>query len=168
MTGKKKKRIKKVLRKTGPKKTGADKNLTAKQEHAVQLYLLSGSKSKAYKNAFDTQGNANCLAVLAWNEFDKPHLKRRIAELQERAVYEHLVTKDILAREFDEARELAMSTDSPGAAVSASTAKGKLYGLITDKVQQEISGAGGKSLNLEKIVIEILHVDKKKGKRDKD
>ncbi len=142
------------------KKTGEHRQLTVKQEHSVHLYLLHGSKSKAYKTAFETKTEGSDLAAHAWTEFNKPHIKRRIAELNERAVYEHLVTKDILAREFDEARDLAMDNGMPAAAVSASTAKGKLYGHITDKIQQEISGVGGKSLFPEKIIIEIVNVDK--------
>lgn len=151
----------KLLSKTrAKKKTGEHRQLTVKQEQSVHLYLLHGSKSKAYKTAFETKSEGSDLAAHAWTEFNKPHIKRRIEVLKERAVYEHLVTKDILAREFDEARELAMDNGMPAAAVSASLAKGKLYGQITDKVHQEISGTGGKSLFPEKIIIEIVNVDK--------
>ena len=146
-------------RKKTKRKVGVDRKLSAKQENAVQLFLLCGNKAKAYKGAFNTKA-VKYLPVYAWKEFEKPHMKKRVAELQERAVYEHLVTKDILAREFDEARDLAILAISPAAAVSASIAKAKLYGLITDKVQQNITGLDKKPLFPENITIEVVSVNK--------
>lgn len=154
-----KKKTKTRSKKTA-RKRGADIELSAKQEHAVQVYLLYGNKAKAYRTAFGTKAKGDYLAIYAWKEFNKPHMKRRVAELQERAVYEHLVTKDILAREFDEARELALKTDAPAAAVSASCAKGKLYGHFTDKVEKTIFGPGGQSLFPTEIKIEVVRIDK--------
>lgn len=150
-------------RKTKTKrKLGADRELSAKQERAVQLYLLYGSKAKAYRDAFDTKAKIEYLPIYAWKEFDKPHMKRRVKELQERAIYEHLVTKDILAREFDEVRDIAISIEDRNleAAIKASIAKAKLYGLITDKVQQNISGADDRPLFPENITIEVVPFNK--------
>ncbi len=148
------------------RKVGADRELSAKQENAVQLYLLYGNKAKAYRKAFDTTTRTEYVPIYAWKEFDKPHMKRRVKELQERAVYEHLVTKDILARECDAARDLAMATDNPAAAVTATMSKAKLYGLITDKMQQNIGGLDNKPLFPENIKIEVVSVNKDDESKD--
>lgn len=138
-----------------------DQPLTQKQESAVQHYALYGNKSAAYQFAFNTKKTGSHLSDLAWTTFKKPHMKKRLEILRQQASDDYLVTKDILARELDEARQLAIETETPAAAVAASTAKAKLYGLMIDKVQQQVAISDGQSLLPQKIIIEVVHVDKK-------
>jgi len=148
-------------RPTTVKRTGADKPLTAKQEQMVHEYLLRGNKAKAYQKAFDTQAQGQNLYVVAWKEFEKPHIKRHVQDLQDKAVFTHLVTKETLAREFDEARDMGLTLGHTAAVVSASTAKAKLYGQLVDKVQQEVSGPNGQPIITAPIRIEVIHVKHK-------
>lgn len=137
-----------------------NRELTPKQEDMVQQFVLCGLKFKSYNIAFNTKSTGRNLYVKAWKEFSKPHIRRRVAELQSLSVDEHLVTKQTLAAELDEARDLAISVGAPAAAVSAVTTKAKLYGQLTDKVQQTFLGPAGEPLIPTAIKITVVHVGK--------
>ncbi len=134
--------------------------LTPMQEDMVQQFVLCGLKFKSYNIAFNTTSTGRNLYVKAWKEFSKPHIRRRVAELQSLSVDEHLVTKQSLAAELDEARDLALDVGAPAAAVSAVTTKAKLYGQLTDNVRQEVTGAAGSPLIPTEIKITVIHVGK--------
>ncbi len=142
------------------KRTGPDRALTLKQEDMVQQYMLCGLKFKSYRIAYNTNSSGRNLYLKAWREFGKPHIQKRVAELQALAVNEHLVTKKSLADELDEARDLALEVGAPAAAVSAVTTKAKLYGQLTDNVRQEVTGAAGSPLIPTEIKITVVHVGK--------
>lgn len=137
-----------------------NKPLTEKQKMMVHEYLLWGNKARAYQMAFETEAQGTSLYVVAWKEFQKPNVKKYTQELQDKAVYDHLVTKETLARELDQARGLALSLGHSAAAVSASTAKAKLYGQMTDKVEQKVTGPDGGPLVTAPIRIEVVQVEK--------
>ena len=54
-------------------------------------------------------------------------------ELQEGRAEKFEVTVESMARQFDEDRTFAYTCKNPGAAVAATLAKAKLFGLMTDR-----------------------------------
>jgi len=60
-------------------------------------------------------------------------MRQRIAELQEQAAKRHERTIDTIGRQLDEAHEMALRLGQPGAAVAASMALARLYGLIANR-----------------------------------
>jgi len=76
---------------------------------------------------------ANSIGVEANKTLANPKISLRLSTLRERAVQKTLVTVESVAKELEEARNLAMEIAQPGAAVSAAMGKAKLYGLIIDK-----------------------------------
>jgi len=64
-------------------------------------------------------------------------IQNRVAELQERAAVRIEFDLAEAARQLDEDRQLAHQNGQAGAAVSATVAKAKLFGLIVDKRQAE-------------------------------
>jgi len=109
-------------------------NLTPKQEAFCLAYLETGNASEAYRRAYSV-GTASIATVnrSAKEVLDNPKIAARLSTLRERAVQKTLVTVESVAKELEEARNLAMEIAQPGAAVSAAMGKAKLYGLIIDK-----------------------------------
>ena len=112
-----------------------------KHERFCQLWLETGNKSEAYRKSHPSS--------LKWKD-DTVHNKAsalsrqaqvlaRFEQLQEDALKGHGVTIESLIKELDEARTLAMETDTPqtSAAISATMNKAKLVGL--DKHVVEIN-----------------------------
>ena len=64
-------------------------------------------------------------------------IKARLAELQGSAAERAMVTIESIADQLDEDRRLAHQKGQAGAAVAASMAKAKLYGLDVERVQVE-------------------------------
>lgn len=67
-------------------------------------------------------------------------VKARLRELTKGFAMKTRVTVESITREFDEARELALKVDQPGAAIAATANKAKLHGLLIDRKE---SGAPG-------------------------
>ena len=61
------------------------------------------------------------------------HIVARIAELQGKAAQRAEVTIDTIAAQLDEDRALAYECKNPSAAVAATVAKAKLFGLMVDR-----------------------------------
>lgn len=90
------------------------------------------AKGKSATEAYETAGyrsNEGNAGRLNRNE----QVRARVAELQGKASVRAEVTLESLMQEAEEARQLAMATKQPAAAVSALTAKGKLAGLWVEK-----------------------------------
>lgn len=67
----------------------------------------------------------------------RPEVAARVAELLAKQQQRIGVTVDALVLELDEMFKLAKRTKQPAAGVGAILAKGKLLGLITDRVESE-------------------------------
>lgn len=158
-----KKATAKAKSKQRTKQDPAKRRCTPKEEHAIQEYLVHGNKAEAYRAAYDCKPDITkgTLYVAAYEVFKRPAVQRRIDELQERAVFDHLVTKDTIARELDEAIALAKTVGSPSALVAATNAKAKLYGHMTEKGELTVKGAGSdKPLFPDGIEIRVVHMTK--------
>lgn len=116
--------------------------LTVKQDNFALKYVESGNASLAYRHAYDAK---DMLPGSVWREasllLKHPKVAQRIAELRAEAKEMLMVSLASVTEELELARSLAMETEQPSAAVSASMGKAKLHGLITDK--SEVAGKDG-------------------------
>ena len=114
----------------------------SKHEQFCQVWLETGNKSEAFRKSHphslkwkdDTVHNkASALSRQA-------QVAARYEQLQEDTVKAHGVTIESLIKELNEAREVALTADTPqsSAAITATMSKAKLVGL--DKHQVEITG----------------------------
>ena len=109
-------------------------DLTPMQEAFVQAYIETGNASEAYRRSYNAENyNDNALAVQACRMLKHPKVALRIAALRQKHLERHELTVDDLVKELEEARDLALKTEAPSAAVAATMGKGKLLGLIVEK-----------------------------------
>lgn len=106
--------------------------LTAKQEAFCLAYIETNNASEAYRRAYDSSKmkpesvNESASRLLA-----DVKITARLAELREPIMQRHNVTVDSLVLELEEARQAALSAETPqsSAAVAATMGKAKLCGL---------------------------------------
>ncbi|EKK3977712.1 terminase small subunit [Cronobacter sakazakii] len=118
--------------------------LTIKQEAFCQAYIETGNASEAYRTAYAADKmKPEAVHVQASNLKDNPKIALRLKELQGEIRQRHNVTVDSLLAELEEARQKALSAETPqsSAAVAATMGKAKLTGL--DKQVVELTGQGG-------------------------
>lgn len=110
--------------------------LTPKQEAFCIAYIESGNSSEAYRRAYNAERmKPNTVNRMAHDVLVNHKVAARIKELQSFHIERHNVTIDDLIKELDEARGVALHSDSPqpSAAISATLGKSKLLGLNKPK-----------------------------------
>jgi phage terminase small subunit len=118
-----------------------DKQLTQKQENFALEYIECGNASEAYRRAYNAENmKPESIHSKAYEVLQVGEVSVRILELQEAHREAHRVTVDSLCTELDEARELAIESTQPSAAISATATKMKLYGLGVEKRQTHVTG----------------------------
>lgn len=117
-----------------------------RHERFAQELAKGKSASEAYANAGYKANDGNA-ATLKGNQ----RVEQRIAELLNKAASKTEVTIETLAAQLDEDRALAHKIEQPGAAVSASTAKAKLFGYMKEK--HEVTGANGGPVQTEDVSV---------------
>lgn len=118
--------------------------LTIKQEAFCQAYIETGNASEAYRTAYAADKmKAEAIHVKASELLSNGKISVRVKELQGEIKQRHNVTVDSLITELEEARQKALSAETPqsSAAVAATMGKAKLTGL--DKQIVELTGQGG-------------------------
>ncbi|EBW4243763.1 terminase small subunit [Salmonella enterica subsp. enterica serovar Brunei] len=118
--------------------------LTIKQEAFCQAYIETGNASEAYRTAYAADKmKAEAIHVKASELLSNGKVSVRLKELQGEIKQRHNVTVDSLLAELEEARQKALSAETPqsSAAVAATMGKAKLTGL--DKQIVEMRGAIG-------------------------
>lgn len=106
--------------------------LTIKQEAFCQAYIETGNASEAYRTAYAADKmKPEAIHVQASKLQDNPKIALRLNELQGEIKQRHNVTVDSLLAELEEARQKALSAETPqsSAAVAATMGKAKLVGL---------------------------------------
>ena len=106
--------------------------LTAKQEAFCLAYIETNNASEAYRRAYDSSkmkpesANESASRLLA-----DVKITARVAELRKPIMQRHNVTVDSLVLELEEARQAALSAETPqsSAAVAATLGKAKICGL---------------------------------------
>ena len=128
------------------------RKLTPKQENFCLAYLETGNASEAYRRAYDASGMSDTSINRKAKELvDNGKIAARLDELREPILKRHAITVDDLLAELEEARRLALETEAPAPAVSATMGKAKLLGL--DKQVIEHHGANGAALFPQAIII---------------
>lgn len=128
-----------------------EKPLTPKQEAFALAYVETGSGAEAYRRAYDVRAATqhSSIYVAASKLLSDPKIALRVAQLQEQAAELVLYSKKQALDELEAARNLAMMKEEASAAVSAITGKAKLFGFMSDRVKQEVTGEGGGPVKLE-------------------
>ncbi len=116
--------------------------ITAKQEKAAQVFIETGCKSTAYREAYNVEKmKANSINTKAHELFETEIVSARVEELQAEHRAAHGVTIERLTEDLERAERLAHQQGQAGAAVSAVTAIAKLHGLMIDRSKVETSSA---------------------------
>ncbi len=124
--------------------------LTIKQEAFCQAYIETGNASEAYRSSYAAEKmKPDAVHVQASKLLDNPKIALRVAELRGEIKERHSVTVDSLLAELEEARQAALTAETPqsSAAVAATLGKAKLTGL--DKQIIEHTGPGGGAIQIE-------------------
>ena len=126
--------------------------LTPKQENFCIVYLETGNASEAYRQSYNAENmkpdsiNVNASKLLA-----DAKIAQRLEELRAPIIKKAQLTVEDLLRELEEARQLAIQTESPAPAVSATMGKAKLLGLDKQVIDHQSSDGSmspkGKSLD---------------------
>jgi phage terminase small subunit len=104
--------------------------LTPKQENFCLVYMETGNATEAYRRSYDAGGMAPAtINVKASELLSSDKISVRIAELRAPIIAKARLTVEDLLRELEEARQIAINTESPAPAVSATMGKAKLLGL---------------------------------------
>ena len=113
--------------------------LTPKQESFCLAYLETGNASEAYRRSYNAGGmKPDTINVKASELLSNGKVAVRLAELRAPAIAKAQLTVEDLLAELEEARKLAIDTEAPAPAVSATMGKAKLLGF--DKQLVEHSG----------------------------
>jgi phage terminase small subunit len=103
---------------------------TQKKEDFCLAFLESGNASEAYRSAYDAENmKPETIAKRASELMSDGYVTGRLAELRAPIIAKAQLTVEDLLRELEEARQLAISTEAPAPAVSATMGKAKLLGL---------------------------------------
>lgn len=135
--------------------------LTIKQEAFCQAYIETGNASEAYRTAYAADKmKPESVNRKAKELLDNGKIAARVAELQGDIKQRHNVTVDSLLAELEEARQKALSAETPqsSAAVAATMGKAKLVGL--DKQIVDHTSSDG-TMTTKPTVIQLLPVEPK-------
>lgn len=112
--------------------------LTIKQEDFCLAYIEVKNASEAFRRAYKPKTtNTTSINRLAKKLLDNVKVMARVTELRASALKRHQITVDDLLDELDENRKAALGAETvqSAAATTATMAKAKLLGLLTDKVE---------------------------------
>ena len=111
-----------------------------KWEKAAQVYVETGNKTQAYKQAgYSTNMSDKAISANVNRLFSRDLVLTRVSELQKHHQQRHDVTVDSITQELEEAMALATVLGKPSALVAAIMGKAKLHGLIVDKLKSSVT-----------------------------
>lgn len=118
--------------------------LTTKQELFVSAYCSNGFN--ATKAAIEAGYSEDSAKVIGCENLTKPDIAEAVDRYKLSIKKRHGITIESLLRELEEAREVALSAETPqsSAAIAATMGKAKLTGL--DKHIVEVSGPEGSAI----------------------
>lgn len=133
------------------------RKLTPKQEAFCLAYIETGNASEAYRLAYNAERmKAETINRRAKEMLDNGKITARVSELQDTHIERHKLTVDDLLKELEDARQAALTAETPqsSAAVAATMGKAKLLGL--DKQILEHTGPDGGPITVAPTVIELV------------
>ncbi len=114
--------------------------LTPKQERFAKKFVELDNAFEAYGLIYSTKNMSdNAVYVEASRLLNHPKISLRIKELKEHHANRHDVTVDTITNELEEARQMAIKTETPSAMVTASMGKAKLHGIVIDKASVDVT-----------------------------
>jgi phage terminase small subunit len=110
------------------------------RERFAQEYHATGNASEAYRRAkpHAAKWKESALNPKASRMLAEGKVRARLEELQAEAAKRHGTTIGSLTDELEKAREMAMNSGQPSAAVSATMGKAKLHGFLVDQVRADV------------------------------
>ncbi len=120
--------------------------LRPKHQRFVAEYLIDLNATQA---AIRAGYSAHTAEVQGCRLLRNVQIAAAVAKGQQKAMERCEVTRDTIARQLDDDRGLAHKVKQAGAAVSASVAKAKLFGLM--KEQLEVAGTDGGPIRVERV-----------------
>lgn len=105
------------------------------QNHRHEAYARAITEGMTPGMAFRAAGYTANLDFGPYKLGRSAPIRRRIKELQAKAAEDHGQTMAVLLAELDQARIQAMDNRQYAAAIAAIMGKGKLLGLLVDKVE---------------------------------
>ena len=122
--------------------------VTPKQTAFALKYIECGIAADAYRHAYDCEKMSDQAIRNEASELLKhPGITLTVNEQKSRLLARHNITVDGQAAKLEELLELAHQTAQPGAGVSAVTVQSKLYGLLVEKQQVDMTGGLAVKLN---------------------
>ena len=123
--------------------------LTAKQELFVSAYCSNGFN--ATQAAIEAGYSADSAREIGSENLTKPDIAEAVDRYKLSIKKRHGITIESLLRELEEAREAALSAETPqsSAAIAATMGKAKLTGL--DKHIVEVSGPEGSAIQIQEL-----------------
>ena len=115
----------------------ATKQLTPKERDFALAYIETGSATKAYRQAYDHNGNDATARRCGHAVLHRSKVAALVTDLQVEHRERHKVTVDQLTDQLEKARQVAMDNRNAAAAVQAIMGKAKLHGLLVDRTQIE-------------------------------
>lgn len=137
-------------------------NLTPKQEKFCLAFIETSNAAEAYRRAYDvSNASAGSVYVNASKLLDNDKVAIRLRELRDMHAKRHSLTVDDLIAELEEARQAALSAESPqtSAAVGATMGKAKLLGMdkqIVDNTSSDGSMTPRVSVSIDKKTLKEL------------
>lgn len=129
--------------------------LTQKQEAFCIAYMETSNATESYRRAYDTSKmNPATINRCAKDVIDNPKITARLVELRAPIIAKTQITVEDLLAELEEARKMAIDTEAPGPAVSATMGKAKLLGM--DKQVVELTGKNGGAIitKVERVIVD--------------
>jgi hypothetical protein len=118
------------------------------REHMKMNYAdAAAAYLKVYKNT-----SKKCAAVRASVTLAKPHVRRRLYQLQERAMKRSDITIDKILTDYQLALDMAKGQGNSPAMVNAAQAQAKLVGLLRERVETGAVGEFGDTTSIEGIL----------------
>ena len=123
--------------------------LTTKQELFVSAYCSNGFN--ATQAAIEAGYSADSAREIGSDNLTKPDIAEAVDRYKLSIKKRHGITIESLLRELEEAREAALSAETPqsSAAIAATMGKAKLTGL--DKHIVEVSGPEGSAIQIQEL-----------------
>ena len=113
---------------------------TIRQELFLRAYLASDfNATKAWQKVYGVSSR-ECAQAASSRTLSKPHVKRRLSELQGALMKKSDITVDKVLNDYQYALNLAKAQEKPSEMVAAATAQAKLVGLLRERV--ETGGVG--------------------------
>lgn len=117
-------------------------SLTPKQLAFACAYVELGNAAEAYRRSYDAKNmQAKTIHEAACRLLADSKVSARVEQLQADLVRQHSVTIGSLVAELDDAREIALSHEKPqpAAAVAATLGKARLLGMLTERIQANVT-----------------------------